>query len=204
LLDGKPATTHWYFYDKFQSKYPSVKLNRSASLTNSDNIFCARSINSQTELMVYLVAQTFGLDIARVIEKHFMHEVSNFDSEPFFRVGGTTQFDETVAIAQNFMEKGMANGITLDDIADFTGVSKSTIRRKFTEQLGLSPRQYLHQFRLESAKQLLKDNKLTLNQISRLVGFQDQHYFSKSFEKEFEISPKAYRQLAKVKPYDAM
>ncbi len=204
LLDGEPATTHWYFYDKFARRYPQVQLNRAASLTNSGNIFCARSINSQTELMVYLVSKLYGLPIARIIEKHFMHEVSNFHSEPFFRVGGTTQYDETVAIAQSFIEKGMANPITLSDIASFAQVSNSTLIRKFREQVGMTPHKYLQQFRLDSARQLLKDLKLSIGQIACLVGIQDPHYFSKSFEAHFGLSPKAYRQLAKVKPFEAL
>ncbi|PHM69343.1 GlxA family transcriptional regulator [Xenorhabdus sp. KJ12.1] len=203
LLNGKTATTHWSFYDKLICGFPDVKVNRKAGITYNDNIYCVRSINSQTELLVYLISQFFGLKIARVIEKHFMHEVSDFQSEPFFQMGGNTQFDEVVSIAQSYIQKNITSSITIKEIANYVGVSERTLTRNFMAQIGVSPHKYMLNYRLSTAKQLLKDNNLNLLNVAQLVGFRDPHYFSKVFEKHFELTPVAYRNLVKAKAFRA-
>ncbi|WP_340609559.1 GlxA family transcriptional regulator [Xenorhabdus bharatensis] len=203
LLNGKTATTHWSFYDKFMRCFPDVNVNRKAGITYNDNIYCVRSINSQTELLVYLISQFFGLKIARVIEKHFMHEVSDFQSEPFFQMGGNTQFDEVVSIAQSYIQKNITSPITIKEIANYVGVSERTLTRNFMAQIGVSPHKYMLNYRLSTAKQLLKDNNLNLLNVAQLVGFRDPHYFSKVFEKHFELTPIAYRNLVKAKAFRA-
>ncbi|CDH22218.1 GlxA family transcriptional regulator [Xenorhabdus bovienii] len=203
LLEEKTVTTHWSFYGKFELRFPTVGVNRKASITYCDNIYCVRSINSQTELLVYLIAQFFSAPIAKIIEKHFMHEVSNFQSEPFFQVGGNTQFDEMVSIAQSYIKQHVTSQITIKDIATHVGVSESTLIRRFKGQVGVSPHKYMLDQRLLIAKQLLQDNSLTLLYIAQLVGFKDPHYFSKVFEQHFKLTPVAYRKLVKAKVFHA-
>ncbi|OKP02647.1 GlxA family transcriptional regulator [Xenorhabdus eapokensis] len=203
LLEEKTVTTHWYFYDKFESHFPTVDVNRKASITYCDNIYCVRSINSQTELLVYLIAQFFSIPIAKIIEKHFLHEVSHFQSEPFFQIGGNMQFDEMVSIAQNYIKQHVDSQITIKDIATYVGVSESTLIRRFKGQIGISPHKYILNHRLSTAKQLLMDNSLTLLHIAQLVGFKDAYYFSKIFEQHFKLTPTAYRKLVKAKVFHA-
>ncbi|MBC8954796.1 putative transcriptional regulator [Xenorhabdus sp. PB62.4] len=203
LLEEKTATTHWYFYDKFERHFPTVDVNRKASITYCDNIYCARSINSQTELIVYLIARFFSVPIAEIIEKHFLHEVSNFQSEPFFQIGGNTQFDEMVSIAQAYIKQHVDSPITIKDIANYVGVSESTLLRRFKGQVGVSPHKYILNHRLLTAKQLLTDNSLTLLHVAQLVGFNDAYYFSKVFEQHFKLTPIAYRKLVRAKIFHA-
>ncbi|TDF38560.1 helix-turn-helix domain-containing protein [Alteromonadaceae bacterium M269] len=203
LLDNKTATTHWHFHSKFEKFFPAVNLNRKAAITSSDNIYCTRSTNSQTELLVYIISQFLGASIARVIEKNFMHEASSFQSEPFFRMGGSTQFDETVAIAQTFINQNLASAITLEDIADYSKTAKKTLTRKFKNEIGITPHKYLLQQRLQTSKSLLKDNSLSLINVAELSGFKDPHYFKTVFERHFQMSPLSYRKLVKAKPFHA-
>ncbi|OTA18968.1 hypothetical protein Xbed_02808 [Xenorhabdus beddingii] len=132
-----------------------------------------------------------------------MHEVSNFQSEPFFQIGGNTQFDETVSIAQDYIKQHVDSQITIKDIATYVGVSESTLIRRFKGQVGLSPHKYLLNHRLLTAKQLLADNSLTLLHVAQLVGFKDTYYFSQVFEQHFQLTPTHYRKLVKAKVFHA-
>ncbi|OTA15057.1 transcriptional regulator ExsA [Xenorhabdus vietnamensis] len=203
LLEEQTVTTHWYFYDKFEHHFPTLDVNRKASITYCDNIYCVRSINSQTELLVYLIAQFFSIPIAEIIEKHFLHEVSNFQSEPFFQIGGNTQFDEMVSIAQDYIKQHIDSQITIKDIAAYAGVSESTLLRRFKGQVGISPHKYILNHRLLTAKKLLTDNGLTLLHVAQLVGFRDAYYFSQVFEQHFKLTPTAYRKLVRAKVFQA-
>lgn len=201
LLNDKVATTHWYFYDRFAAMYPHVKLNRRASVTKTSGLYCARSINSQTELIIYLISRYFGSRISKVIEEHYMHEVSGVSEQPFFEEGGSIQFDEHVAIAQSYINQNMHLPLTLEKIAEHCGISKRTLTRRFEQQVGESPHKYLIRVRMKQAKALLHDINLSLQEIAELIGFKDSHYFSNQFKQYFDISPKRYRQIVKAKTY---
>ena len=201
LLDDKVATTHWYYYDKFAANYPQIKLNRNASITKTSGLYCSASINSQTELIVYLISRYFGSRIGKVIEEHYMHEVSGVGEQPFFEEGGEMQFDEQVAIAQTYINQHMHQPLTLEKIAEYCGLSKRTLTRRFERQVGQSPHKFLMQVRMKQAKSLLNDLNLSLQEIAELVGFKDSHYFSCQFQQHFDVSPKRYRQIVKTKAY---
>lgn len=76
LLDGKPATTHWNYFEQFSQRYPAVDLKSRHLITQSDNIYCVGSVNSIADLMVHMVEEWFGSRIARAVENQFSPAVS--------------------------------------------------------------------------------------------------------------------------------
>ena len=201
LLDGLPATTHWYFYDQFSQQYPQVKLNRQASITAANGLYCAGSINSQSEMMLFLINEMFGKKIASVIENHFSHEISRTQQQPFYQVGGQVQFDESIALAQDWMQRNMAKAITNQRVADVCQLPLRTFNRRFKEQVGQTPNQFLLTLRLETAQVLLRDVGLTMYDVAEQVGFRDTYYFNKKFQQHFDMAPKQYRDMVKAKVF---
>ena len=83
--------------------------------------------------------------------------------------------------------------LNLDELADGLHVSKSNLIRSFKKQNGVTPYEYLINLRLETAKILLKDTKLTIKEIADKLVFFDEHYFSSVFLKKIGCRPGAYR-----------
>ncbi len=201
LLDDQAATTHWYFYDQFARHYPKVKLNRKASITAANGLYCAGSINSQSELMLFIITEMFGQKIANIIETHFAHEISKSSQQPFYQIGGQLQFDESIALAQDWMKRNMAEPITNQMIADVCDLPLRTFNRRFKEQVGETPNHFLLKLRLETAQQLLRDFGLTIYDVSDQVGFKDAYYFKTKFQQHFNMDPKQYREMVKAKVF---
>ncbi len=103
------------------------------------------------------------------------------------------QTGQLVQKAADFMENNYANNITVEDTAEFAGVSRSSLYRAFMEQLNCSPSRYLCEIRMEHAKRLLRDTELRINEVAHSVGIADALYFSRLFLKETGVSPSAYR-----------
>lgn len=82
--------------------------------------------------------------------------------------------------------------LNLPDNAQFTGLSPSRYSSVFKEVYGVSPQNYLVNYRLRKAKELMRHTNLTIKQISSLTGFEDQLYFSRLFKKHEKMSPKVY------------
>ncbi|MFM2482691.1 GlxA family transcriptional regulator [Celerinatantimonas sp. YJH-8] len=203
LLDGQVATTHWYYYEKFAERYPRVKLNRKASITSADGIYCTRSINSQAEMILYLITEFFGQRIASIIETQYGHEVSKTSSQPFYEIGGQLQFDESIALAQDWMKRHLSDAITAQIIADQCSLPLRTFNRKFKEQVGQTPHQYLQQIRINAAQQLLRDFSMSIQDVAEQVGYKDSYHFATRFKQICHFTPSEYRKMVQAKIYNA-
>ena len=202
LLNNQVATTHWYYYDKFAARYPKVALNRQASITAANGLYCTASINSQSEMILYLIAETFGQKTANIIETHFGHEISKTTQQPFYQIGGQVQFDESIALAQDWMKRNLSRPITAQNVADHCGLPLRSFNRKFKDQVGQSPHQYLQTIRMEAAQQLLRDFGMSVQDVAEQVGYKDAYHFSTRFHKQFSITPSQYRRMVKAKIYN--
>lgn len=85
----------------------------------------------------------------------------------------------------------------VQDIADYVGVNRSYLYTIFKEKAGISPKEYLTQFRISQACNLLKRTDLSIRAISFSVGYEDNLYFSKVFQKIKGQTPTAYRKTEK-------
>lgn len=82
--------------------------------------------------------------------------------------------------------------LDVEMIAGNMNVSRPTLYRKIKAISDLSPNELIRISRLKKAAELIVQNKLSLSEISEKVGFSSQSYFSRSFSKQFEISPSEY------------
>ena len=78
-------------------------------------------------------------------------------------------------------------------MAQIAGVSRNHFVLLFTKATGLSPHQYVLRARIESAKLLLKDEALSVADVSRLAGFLTQEHFTKVFRKIVGVTPREFR-----------
>jgi ligand-binding sensor domain-containing protein/signal transduction histidine kinase/DNA-binding response OmpR family regulator len=82
--------------------------------------------------------------------------------------------------------------LNVEMLGDSVGFSRVHIHRKLKELTGQSPRDFIRTIRLEQAKKLLKQKKLTISQVADAVGFVSLSHFSSSFRDYYGISPKEY------------
>ncbi len=81
------------------------------------------------------------------------------------------------------------------DIAADLGISSSYCNRVFKQVFGMSPREYLSVQMLHEAKMLLSDPRLTVNQISVILGYRDIAHFSRQFKRWHGQAPTEFRRL---------
>ena len=95
--------------------------------------------------------------------------------------------------AENYIETNYSYPVTVEDIADYVGVSRSHLFRSFESVLGQLPKEYLTDFRMKQACYLLEHSNLSITAIANSLGFDNSLYFSKTFHKQKQMSPKEYR-----------
>ena len=97
---------------------------------------------------------------------------------------------------KNYLDANYSETITLDSLAALTHMNKYYLAHTFTKYVGLSPINYLLQKRIQEGKSLLESTSYSIAQISDLLGFSSQSYFSQAFSKATGMTPMQYRKHA--------
>jgi two-component system, response regulator YesN len=106
---------------------------------------------------------------------------------------------KTVMDAFLYLQEHIFDDISLEQIADFAGVSSQYLSRKIKEKFGMNFLEYLTGKRLEYAQYLLLSTNDSVKDIALKAGYPDANYFSRLFKKNLEQSPLQFRQYSKEK-----
>lgn len=87
--------------------------------------------------------------------------------------------------------------VSVSELVEMSGVSASSLRRKFISGLGMTPVNYINSVKIENAKSYFESGITKIKDVSRLCGIDDEFYFSRLFSKVVGMSPTAY--LKKIK-----
>ena len=93
-----------------------------------------------------------------------------------------------------YLNKNYMCHVTLEQVAEHVALSPAYFSSVFKKEMQVNFSDYLNKIRIENSKKLLLDSNIKLVEISYLVGFESQSYFTKVFKKSEGITPKQYRQ----------
>ncbi len=100
-----------------------------------------------------------------------------------------------------YLHEHYMDSISLEDAARYVSMSKEYLARCFHQEMGITLVTYLNRYRVNQAKVLLEEGRLSLTEIALETGFSGSAYFSRVFRQEVGMSPSEYRQSA-TRPND--
>jgi len=95
---------------------------------------------------------------------------------------------------KRYIEYRYAEDVKVSELAAHCGLNRSYMTKYFTAETGISPKEYLVQYRMEKAKELLKNAELPISNVAYAIGYSDPLAFSKMFKKREGMSPLQYRE----------
>lgn len=101
--------------------------------------------------------------------------------------------DYYVKEALSFIEQNFQNDISVEDIAAFCNLNRSYFGKIFKGSVGKSPQEFLINYRMTKAAELLKLTDLAIGDISNAVGYPNLLHFSRAFKNVYGLSPRAWR-----------
>jgi AraC family transcriptional regulator of arabinose operon len=102
-------------------------------------------------------------------------------------------FPADLANAVTFLENNIYGSLSLKKVCNSLGSSQSTLNRLFKKYLGASPIEYFIAQKMLAAKEMLKNDKLSIKEIAETLGYSNQLYFSTEFKKRNGSSPREFR-----------
>ncbi|MDD6036677.1 MAG: AraC family transcriptional regulator [Lachnospiraceae bacterium] len=101
--------------------------------------------------------------------------------------------DYYIKEAINFIEQNFQNDLTIEDIAAVCGINRSYFGKIFRNTIGRSPQEFLMNYRMVKATELLKLTSLSIADIGSAVGYENQLHFSRAFKTIYGVSPREWR-----------
>ncbi len=177
----------------------------------SDSVRQAKNIFISAIALVTRRAIAGGLDIetAYQLSDLYIQEAERMsDASSITLLNATAVMDFTKRVAETKIPKGMHSdiyksiqyisnhvnqSISVEDVAEYIGIDRSTLSRKFKKELGFNISDYIMRRKLEEAKSLLKFTDKSISEISEYLCFSTQSYFQNVFKKKYGMTPKEYR-----------
>jgi AraC-like DNA-binding protein len=101
--------------------------------------------------------------------------------------------DPYVSRALSLLHARVADNWTVDALGSETGLSRSALAERFTRVIGVSPMQYLTNWRMQVAAQSLRNTSASMIEVAEQVGYESEAAFSRAFKKAFGVPPATWR-----------
>jgi transcriptional regulator GlxA family with amidase domain len=195
LLNGLRATTHWMAARTLAELYPEIDVDPDVLYVDNGQFLTSAGAATGIDLCLHMIRRDHGSQVAA--------QAARLCVMPLEREGGQAQFvahsqpptpqGATLEPLLRWLEENVATELTLDDIAAHAGMSTRTLNRRFREQTGTTPLQWLHRARTRQAQYLLEATALPVDVIAARVGFGSPTAFRERFKRVVGTSPYAYR-----------
>jgi transcriptional regulator GlxA family with amidase domain len=194
LLDGRPATTHWRYADKFRALYPKVLLNENLLFIDDGDVITSAGLAAGVDLCLHLARRDYGSEVANRAARHCV--------VPPWRDGGQSQFIERVvpdegaegtAPTRAWAVERLEQELTLTAMAAHARMSVRTFSRRFKAETGQSPGVWLLQQRVRHACQLLENTDLSVERVAESAGLGTAASLRHHLRTGLGVSPLAYR-----------
>lgn len=195
LLDGRRATTHWYFCQQLAHEYPQVTVDPEPIFVRDGNVFTSAGVTAGMDLALALVEQDFGSDVAVRIARAYVMFLR--------RPGGQSQFstplsflassDSMLGKLQIWILENLHQHPSIETMAARVNMSPRNFSRVFTRQFNMTPGEYLTRLRVEAARKYLEETSDGVSSIASKTGFRSAETMRRSFLRILDVNPNDYR-----------
>lgn len=195
LLDGRRATTHWHYTRQLQARHPLVDVDENVLFVDEGRVLTSAGAASGIDLCLHLVRRDHGVGLSNHVARRLV-------AAPY-RSGGQAQYvprsvpeslGPLFAATREWALMRLADPITVGALARHANVSTRTFSRRFVEDTGYTPMQWVLRARVDLARELLERTDLGVEQIADRVGLGTGANLRLHFHRILGTSPSEYRQ----------
>lgn len=195
LLDGRRAATHWGSCSLLQEQHPATTVSPDAIYLRDGPIWTSAGATAGIDLALALVEEDCGRSEALRVARRLVVFLK--------RSGGQTQYSLPLRLQvegggsfdrlHDWIQANLAEDLRVDALAMRSGMSPRTFARLYAERTGRTPAKAVEEFRLEAARRVLEDTRLTSKEIAAKCGFLDEERMRRAFRRRLGATPQEYR-----------
>ncbi|MDY6995238.1 MAG: helix-turn-helix domain-containing protein [Actinomycetota bacterium] len=194
LLDGRPCTTHWMHADQLQAMYPTAKVDRNVLFVDDGDLITSAGTAAGIDACLHLVRRELGSEVTNTIARRMV--------VPPQRDGGQRQYidqpipvrcSERFAPHLDWILANLDKPHTVTTLARRAHMSGRTFARRFVEETGRTPMQWVTDQRVLFARRLLEETTLDIDRIADRAGFGNATLLRHHFRRVIGVTPTDYR-----------
>ena len=194
LLDGRTAASHWAWAKRLRRLYPQVHWDFDVLFVDDGDILTSAGVGAGIDLCLHIVRNDHGAEVANRAARRCV--------VPPFREGGQAQYierpvpviaDAGTAPTRAWALDRLADPVSLEEMAAHARMSVRTFTRRFRDETGMSPRQWLLRQRVAHAQLLLESTDLAVDAVARRSGLGSAAALRQHLQATIGVAPSAYR-----------
>ncbi|GGP37196.1 transcriptional regulator [Streptomyces abikoensis] len=195
LLDGRRATTHWAYCDRFTERFPDVLLDPEPIFVRDGRVATSAGVTAGIDLALAVVEEDHGRQVALTIARHLVVFLRRPGNQRQFSVplAAQTAGRPTLRDIQHWIVEHLRADLSVDALADRAGLSPRHFARAFRDEVGMTPGRYVDLVRLEAARRLLEDTGQGVEEVSRACGYGTPEAMRRAFVRALGAAPAEYR-----------
>jgi transcriptional regulator GlxA family with amidase domain len=194
LLDGKRATTHWHYTRALAQKHPLVRVDENVLFVDEGSVLTSAGAASGIDLCLHILRGDLGVAASN-------HAARRLVAAPY-RSGGQAQYvprsvpeplGERFAATREWALHRLDEPLSLESLARHAAVSPRTFSRRFVQETGYTPMQWVMRARIDLARELLERSNRSVEQIANDVGLGTGANLRMHFQRILGTTPSEYR-----------
>jgi len=193
LLDGKRATTHWAWASEMASRFPAIDVDPAALYIDEGAVMTSAGLSAGVDLSLHVIRKDFGVATGERVARHMVAAPHREGGQAQFierpRLGVMGSLEET----RRWAAERLDQPLDVPAMASHAGVSPRTFARRFRQETGTTPLQWLLSQRVLEARHLLEETDLAIDEVAWRVGFGTAASLREHFRRTTSTTPTAYR-----------
>jgi transcriptional regulator GlxA family with amidase domain len=193
LLDGRRATTHWAWAGELARRFPAVEVDPAVLFVDAGEAMTSAGLSAGIDLSLHVIRKDFGAAAGERVARHMV-------AAPH-REGGQAQFAErapataggSLEATRRWAADRLDRPLDVAAMAAHARVSPRTFARRFREETGTTPLQWLLSARVLEARRLLEESDLAVEAVAWRCGFGTAASLRDHFRRATATTPTAYR-----------
>jgi transcriptional regulator GlxA family with amidase domain len=193
LLDGRRAATHWVWAGELERRFPAIEVDPDALYVDEEQVMTSAGLSAGIDLSLHVIRKDFGVAAGERVARHMV-------AAPH-REGGQAQFAErplaepggSLEPTRRWAGERLAEPLDVAAMSGHARVSPRTFARRFREETGTTPLQWLLSQRVLEARRLLEESDLPVEGIAWRCGFGTAASLRDHFRRATATTPTAYR-----------
>jgi transcriptional regulator GlxA family with amidase domain len=194
LLDGRRCTTHWMHADQLAALHPTADVDRNVLFVDDGNLITSAGTAAGIDACLHLVRREMGSEITNIIARRMV--------VPPQRDGGQRQYidqpipvrcSEGFAPHLDWIITNLDKPHTVGTLAKRASMSARTFARRFVDETGRTPMQWVTDQRVLYARRLLEETDLDIDRVADKSGFGTATLLRHHFRRVIGVTPSDYR-----------
>lgn len=195
LLKGRRAVTHWESCEELAASHPSISVEPDPIFVQDGSIWTSAGVTTGLDMALEMIAEDLGrpaaLSLARSLVTYMV------------RPGGQSQFSESLKLQtadeggrfeklHEWMRNNLNKDLRVSVLADRASMSARNFARVYAAETQQTPAKAVEALRVEAARHLLENGKLSIKAIGARCGFGDEESMRRSFFRLLKVTPSDY------------